>query len=312
MATVPSGTLSPTSDDSPVRPNRGPGVAVAVEQPGTMAAQVPVPLLPAHHRGVEGRKERNPRLDVAHRLQVIGEDKSDAVCECYLDCSASGQRGPCLPDGPARPPLDIGERSGTERPQPPHNEARTSFVGVSRIQAAVQPAVGSRPAILAGDPCPSRPGSDDSTLCSQEEENPGRHSNRSAPLLTVAECQLDLEFRYDGRQLGRGCLSELVERGEGCRPDSVDPRFTVVGHVLRLDKSDQPLALSGHQCLRACRVHRGSEVSWNDEERSSHSQHAQEALVFVESPFEVGPLEFAHSSARRQKHRDRVAGVKAR
>src|SRR5918997_1413702 len=54
--------LGPPAHDLAVPPDRRAGVAVAVEQPRTVRAQVPVALAPAHHRRIEAWEQRSPWL----------------------------------------------------------------------------------------------------------------------------------------------------------------------------------------------------------------------------------------------------------
>ncbi len=84
--------LCPATDDAPVDPDRRAGVAGAVEQRRAIPTEVPVAILPAHGRGVQRGKERDPRLGRLARLQVICQQVAGPTSvEVHLDDVDRGQ-----------------------------------------------------------------------------------------------------------------------------------------------------------------------------------------------------------------------------
>src|SRR6266851_4005019 len=102
--------LGPAAHDPAVPPDRRSRVAGTVEHRGPVRAEVPVATGPAHHAGIEARKQRSKWFRPAGRHQVASESDASGAVELDLDRSNRGEGAPDVGQGPAGPPPDVLDR----------------------------------------------------------------------------------------------------------------------------------------------------------------------------------------------------------
>jgi hypothetical protein len=66
------GVLGPAADHLTVPPGGGSGVAIAVENPAAVPAQIPVSVVPTHRGDVQARQQCAPRVGLRLLLEVVG------------------------------------------------------------------------------------------------------------------------------------------------------------------------------------------------------------------------------------------------
>src|SRR5256712_10077106 len=78
-------SLGPTTNDPTVRPDRGSGVAGAVEQRRSMRTEIPIAADPAHHRGVHAGGEGDPWGYSPRGFQSVPPHEAACPVEGYLN-----------------------------------------------------------------------------------------------------------------------------------------------------------------------------------------------------------------------------------
>ena len=158
--------LRPAADDAPVDPDRRAGVAGAVEQRRAIPTEVPVAIGPAHGRGVESGKERDPRLGRRARLEVIGQHVADpASIEVHLDGSIGARAFLVAPsDQPVHHLMSSRVPGPKTRSHFLTSSARATSTGISAMPSGSQRSIGLQRNWLAihvpsGRPRPIRPSS---------------------------------------------------------------------------------------------------------------------------------------------------------
>src|SRR5271156_4905166 len=116
---LPVLALCPAAHDPAVPPSRRADVARPVEQGRGVLAHVPGSLAPAHGGGVQRGQQRRPGLGGGGRGLVAGQQYAGRAAEVHLGEVQRAHRLPDLACGPARPPLQVGQRGRAERGQPP-------------------------------------------------------------------------------------------------------------------------------------------------------------------------------------------------
>ncbi len=163
-------------------------------------------LLPAHDRRVEPREQRDPRVGLAHRLEVLGQHVAGALVQLDLHRAQSIEgRGRELRRPPG-PPADVRAGRGPERSQPPTQQVGAGLRVIQLRQRRAEPGLGRRPPILARGPRAERARPDDPTLGREQEQHPGREAHRPGPRLALAEAELAAELGNIVRELARGGL----------------------------------------------------------------------------------------------------------
>ena len=284
------GSLRPAADDAPVHPHGRPGVAAAVEEPGSVGAEVPAPPLPAHRRRVQRGQQRHPRRRPAHR----GPRRRDGP-------SPIPRRGRPRPRRwrPARPwrlaaastrstSLMSISVAGPERGQPAVEQGRPRLGRRHPGDAVGQPLVHRHPAVLRARPPALGPAAHDALLGRQQEQHPRRQPDQPLPLLALAEQQLLAQLGDGLRELGAGPSLAAVEGGDRLGLGAAEPAGTVLGDAVGLDQPDQLPALGHGQRVGARGLDDGHEIEGDDEHRPPHAQGAHQRPPLVERVLQRG------------------------
>ena len=189
-------SLRPAADDAAVDPDGRPGVAVAVEQRRAVRSEVPIAGGPAHRRGVERGKERDPRLGRVARVRVIvgGRSRSRPSSRSTSTAStASSARFVAATVQPVHHLRSSRVPGPKARSQRRASSAWASWTGHPGDPVG-QPALDRAPAELAPDPRPARAAAADPAVQREMEED----------LLRDVDRRLASACRARGSASGRG------------------------------------------------------------------------------------------------------------
>ena len=222
-----------------------PALPLLSKRCGACGAEVEVALLPAHHRRVEHRQQRRPRLD--RRLRRRGRRAAPSRCR--------RRRG-----RPRRPRRRPAPRARRRRWRPATRRRSASVPGPNVAQPAARPArrTPRRPRAAAGTlPQPAAPSAStaagrsasgralrprtSSPSTAELGEHPGRDRDVGAVGLADGEVDPARELGQLARAApGRGSSAPSAEPGQHRRPRRVEPGGAVVGEAGGLDLLGQP------------------------------------------------------------------------
>src|SRR5215472_5666374 len=190
--------LRPAAHDAAVEPNGGSCVAIDVEQRLAVRPEEPGPLRPAHHGRVKCGKQRRPRTRIGGGVEIIRKGYASADPEVYLDRTCVRDRLLDLGHRPARPPLQVSQRRGTERCQPLPGQLRPRVGLADQVGFVAQPVLGKHPPVLLGQPAPDRPTAHHLALRGQHEQDPARDRRGCLIRLTGRQYYFRLQPRLGG------------------------------------------------------------------------------------------------------------------
>ena len=308
--------LHPAADDPAVPPGRRAGVAVGVEQVRRVLAEVEAALLPAHHRRVEHRQQRRPRLDVVLRVDVVRQHPAGpATVERHLD-GAERRR--------ARPGRRPSSRPATTRGRP-RCRGRTSAASgatssaypsssLRRRRYVAEPVGHQRPPRLGEPPVAGVLSADQRALDPQLAEHARRDRDVGAVRLARREVEPRLERGHLRADLLRGQRSwPPASTARTAARASVQPRRPVVGEPAP-SRPPWPaglLSVLGHPRRRAA-PRRRQQVAREDEQRAPHRELLDQRAVVVQRPVDVGDGDPVDAGAQRQVDGGRLGGVQHR
>ena len=167
-------------------------------------------------------------------------------------------------------------------------------------------------------------------LGGQQEQHPGRDTDRAGPLAPGPEAELLGKLRHVAGQLPGGGFAARREGGQGAAFDVGQPAGGVAGDpdatpriesesliaetvpcALFTQQPHQPAPFGRRQAPRAGGVDHRRQVGRHHEQGAPHTQHPDQGARAVEGVLQMHNLETAHPRARRQVDRRRIAGVES-
>ena len=274
-----------------------------------MRAEVPIPLLPAHRRGVERGEEGGGGRRSLGGLEIVGEHESGCAVEVDDAVRHHGESGARLACRPSRPPANVGLGRGPERREPVPQKLGLRLRGLNLRYAAVQPALHRHPPVLAVDPGAAGTAADEPALHRQLREHARTDALRGFEPRSHAEPKALREHRDVLRDVGRECLASGLDGSQSGRRGPRQPRCRPRRDAAVRDHLLQAAALPRRDRLRAGRVHDRDEITGHDEERAAHPEDSHERARLVELTLDVGRDDVRRPGEHGQKDRDRIRRV---
>ena len=274
--------------------------------------EVEVALLPPHHRGIQGRQERCPRLERCGVRDVAGQHPAGrAVVEGDLLGLEIRQRAAHRRLGGAQPPLDVGGGAGTERRQPPAYELGIARGLVEWVRHVAEPVLGPRPRGLVDAPVAGVACAQDRPLQSQVRQHPGGDRRRPVIGLVGGAADHPGQLGHGGPQLGGG-RRPVGQPGERGLPGGVEPGVPVGGDARFGDQLGDARALAGRHPGRGAAPGGGQQVAGEDEQRPAHGELLDDRSVVVQRGVDVRGRQPLRPLGDCEVHRRGLGGVQDR
>ena len=296
-----------------VDPNRGSGVAVAVDDlrpdPASRYQRRSFhPIVVGSRPGKSATDFDDPRTasrsSGARRVDVtVGGLHRDH------DRARVVQSAPGVADRRAGPPLHIRGRPGAERVQRPSYQMGGGLTWIDADDAPGHRVVHRGPAVLAVDPGTHRAAPHHDTLETEVQHHADVCLLGRGVRLTRRQLDRLSQGGHGVAELTRRRLTRPVQRSQHLLLRRRDPVVAVVGDAVVGEQLHEPAVLGPEQLRRRGCVGHPRHRGGRDPQRAPHRVEPDHATGLVERGLHRRDRRVAHPHQRREEHRHRIRGM---